>query len=42
MNRGPSRVKILLWEDNGFVLYYKALAEEVLSGYYTGASFAFL
>lgn len=27
-NRARNRVKILLWEDNGFVLYYKALAEE--------------
>ena len=27
-NRARNRIKILLWEDNGFVLYYKALAEE--------------
>lgn len=28
VNRARSRIKILFWEDNGFVLYYKALAEE--------------
>lgn len=27
-NRAANKVKILLWEDNGFVLYYKSLAEE--------------
>ena len=27
-NRQRNKLKILLWEDNGFVLYYKALAEE--------------
>ncbi len=27
-NRNASKIKCLLWEDNGFVLYYKALAEE--------------
>ena len=27
-NRARNRIKILLWEDNGFALYYKALAEE--------------
>ena len=27
-NRRRNKVKCLLWEDNGFVLYYKALAEE--------------
>lgn len=27
-NRQRSRIKCLFWEDNGFVLYYKALAEE--------------
>lgn len=27
-NRRHNKLKILLWEDNGFVLYYKALAEE--------------
>ncbi len=27
-NRRHDRIKCLLWEDNGFVLYYKALAEE--------------
>ncbi|ARU59312.1 MAG: IS66 family insertion sequence element accessory protein TnpB [Pseudomonadales bacterium] len=27
-NRYRNRIKCLLWEDNGFVLYYKALAEE--------------
>lgn len=27
-NRARDKIKILLWEDNGFVLYYKALAEE--------------
>jgi|GEM_PF-147184 len=28
VNRARNKAKILLWEDNGFVLYYKALAEE--------------
>jgi len=28
VNRAKNKIKILLWEDNGFVLYYKALAEE--------------
>uniref|UniRef100_UPI003EB80F3F IS66 family insertion sequence element accessory protein TnpB n=1 Tax=Arhodomonas sp. AD133 TaxID=3415009 RepID=UPI003EB80F3F len=27
-NRQRNRIKCLMWEDNGFVLYYKALAEE--------------
>lgn len=27
-NRAHDKLKILFWEDNGFVLYYKALAEE--------------
>lgn len=27
-NRDGSRIKCLFWEDNGFVLYYKALSEE--------------
>jgi len=27
-NRGRDKIKLLLWEDNGFVLYYKSLAEE--------------
>lgn len=27
-NRQANKIKCLLWEDNGFVLYYKALAEE--------------
>lgn len=27
-NRQRNKIKCLLWEDNGFVLYYKALAEE--------------
>ena len=27
-NRHYNRIKCLMWEDNGFVLYYKALAEE--------------
>ena len=27
-NRQANKVKCLFWEDNGFVLYYKALAEE--------------
>ena len=26
--RQSNKIKCLLWEDNGFVLYYKALAEE--------------
>lgn len=28
VNRQRNKVKLLMWEDNGFVLYYKALAEE--------------
>ena len=27
-NRHRNKIKCLMWEDNGFVLYYKALAEE--------------
>ena len=27
-NRHRNRIKLLMWENNGFVLYYKALAEE--------------
>ena len=27
-NRRYNKIKCLFWEDNGFVLYYKALAEE--------------
>ena len=27
-NRQRNRIKLLMWENNGFVLYYKALAEE--------------
>ena len=27
-NRHHNKIKCLMWEDNGFVLYYKALAEE--------------
>lgn len=27
-NRQRNKIKLLFWEDNGFVLYYKALAEE--------------
>lgn len=27
-NRQHNKIKCLLWEDNGFVLYYKSLAEE--------------
>lgn len=27
-NRQRSKIKCLFWENNGFVLYYKALAEE--------------
>ena len=27
-NRAYNKIKCLMWEDNGFVLYYKALAEE--------------
>lgn len=28
INRHRNRIKCLFWEDNGFVLYYKALAQE--------------
>lgn len=28
INRHRNRLKLLVWEANGFVLYYKALAEE--------------
>lgn len=27
-NRQRNKIKCLFWEDNGFVLYYKSLAEE--------------
>lgn len=27
-NRARNKIKCLYWEDNGFVLYYKALCEE--------------
>ena len=27
-NRAHNKIKCLMWEDNGFVLYYKALAEK--------------
>ena len=27
-NRQRNKIKCLLWENNGFVLYYKSLAEE--------------
>lgn len=27
-NKRRNKIKCLFWEDNGFVLYYKALAEE--------------
>jgi transposase len=27
-NRRRNKIKCLMWEDNGFILYYKALAEE--------------
>lgn len=27
-NRQRNKIKCLMWEDNGFVLYYKALAEK--------------
>ena len=27
-NRRRDKIKCLLWEDNGFVLYYKCLSEE--------------
>ncbi|HHJ19690.1 MAG TPA: transposase [Gammaproteobacteria bacterium] len=27
-NRRHDKIKLLMWEDNGFVLYYKSLAEE--------------
>ena len=28
INRARNKLKLLFWEDNGFVLYYKSLAEE--------------
>lgn len=28
INRQRNKIKCLFWEDNGFVLYYKSLAEE--------------
>ena len=28
-NRQRNKIKCLYWEDNGFVLYYKSLAEEI-------------
>ena len=28
INRRHNKIKCLFWEDNGFVLYYKSLAEE--------------
>ncbi len=28
VNKAKNKIKILFWENNGFVLYYKALAEE--------------
>ena len=28
INRHRNKIKCLYWEDNGFVLYYKALSEE--------------
>lgn len=28
INRRCNKIKCLFWEDNGFVLYYKSLAEE--------------
>ena len=31
INRRHSKIKCLFWEDNGFVLYYKSLAEEKFS-----------
>jgi transposase len=30
-NRQHNKIKCLYWEDNGFVLYYKSLAEEKFS-----------
>ena len=27
-NRQHNKIKCLMWEDNGFILYYKALAED--------------
>lgn len=27
-NRASNKIKIVFWEDNGFVMYYKSLAEE--------------
>ncbi|MBK8974045.1 MAG: IS66 family insertion sequence element accessory protein TnpB [Hahellaceae bacterium] len=35
-NRHQNRIKCLMWEDNGFVLYYKALAEENSGGHGLG------
>jgi len=32
INRQRNKLKALFWEDNGFVLYYKALAEETTAG----------
>ncbi|MGQ7848818.1 IS66 family insertion sequence element accessory protein TnpB [Granulosicoccus sp. 3-233] len=26
-NRASNKIKIVFWEDNGFVMYYKSLAE---------------
>jgi len=31
-NRHHNKIKCLFWEDNGFVLYYKSLAEEKFQG----------
>lgn len=28
-NRQRNKIKCLMWEDNGFILYYKSLAEAV-------------
>jgi transposase len=28
INRRRGKIKLLFWEDNGFVLYYKSLAEK--------------
>ena len=32
IHRQHNKLKALFWEDNGFVLYYKALAEETIAG----------